>query len=447
MNSPNELRTPALLQTLQLIANPTKFLENCAAKYGDIFTLRVLGYNSPPVVFFSHPQAISDCFAIPERELDFQAATHVFKPLFGENSLVFQIGRSHSRQRQLLLPSMHGASLKNYGQIICGITELAVKDWQVGTKISIQQVMANVTLQIILQAVFGIHPGGSRHQQLTELLISLLEDITKPWYSSLFFFPVLQQNLGVWSPWGNYQSRRQKIDQLIYAEIDERRRSPNTSHNDVLYLLMSARDDNEQGMTDIELRDQLVSLLLLGYETTSAVLAWIFYLIHSHPQAKSRLMGELQTLTVPTNPEAIAQLPYLTAVCQEALRMYPIALICTPRRVKHKVEIFGTKFTSGTVLVPCIYLAHHREATYPEPDKFQPERFLNQKFSPHEYLPFGGGYRSCIGAAFALYEMKLIITTILLKFQLEIIDNFAVKPVRRGITIVPSGGVKMIVSK
>ncbi|MEH2171816.1 cytochrome P450 [Nostoc sp.] len=440
------LRTPALLQTLQLIAEPTKFLENNAAKYDDVFTVQVMGLKSPPIVFFSHPQAISDCFAIPAHKLDFKKATHVFKPLFGENSIVFQEARSHQQQRQLLLPAFHGDNLKYYGQAICQITEESTQHWTSGTDICIHKLMSNITLEIILQVVFGI-THGARYQQLKEQLSSLLEDVTKPWYSSLFFFPSLQKDLGAWSPWGLFLKRREQIDKLIYAEISERRWQNDTARTDILSLLMSAYDVNGQQMTDEELRDQLVSLLLLGYETTSGVLAWIFYLIHSHPKVKHRLMQELNTLDNLTNPETIAQLPYLTAVCQETLRIHPIALICTPRMVKDKVEIMGHEFTSETVLVPCIYLAHRRAETYPEPEQFRPERFLNQKFSPYEYLPFGGGYRGCIGAAFSMYELKLVTAIILSRFELSLTDKRPVHPVRRGITIVPSGGVKMVVTK
>ncbi|MFN6526477.1 cytochrome P450 [Nostoc sp. ChiSLP03a] len=442
----DNLSTPALLQTLQLIAEPTKFLENNAAKYGDIFTVQVMGLKSPPIVFFSHPQAISDCFAIPAQKLDFKKATHVFKPLFGENSIVFQEARSHQQQRQLLLPAFHGDNLKSYGQAICQITEELTQHWTSDTNICIHKLMSNITLEIILQVVFGI-THGVRYQQLKEQLSSLLEDVTKPWYSSLFFFPSLQKDLGAWSPWGIFLKRREQIDKLIYAEISERRWQNDPARTDILSLLMSAYDVNGQQMTDEELRDQLVSLLLLGYETTSGVLAWIFYLIHSHPKVKHRLMQELNTLGNVTNPETIAQLPYLTAVCQETLRIHPIALICTPRMVKDRVEIMGHKFTSETVLVPCIYLAHRRAETYPEPEQFQPERFLNQKFSPYEYLPFGGGYRGCIGAAFSMYELKLVTAIILSRFELSLADKRPVHPVRRGITIVPSGGVKMVVTK
>ncbi|HYW22200.1 MAG TPA: cytochrome P450 [Nodularia sp. (in: cyanobacteria)] len=445
MNLPNELSTPALLQTLQLIAQPTKFLENCAAKYGDIFTVRVLGLKSPPIVFFSHPQAINDCFSLPAKELDFQKATHVFKPLFGENSIVLQDERSHNRQRQLLMPPFHGHNLKLYGELIIKITEETTKNWISGTKVFMQQLMPDITLQIILQVIFGISPG-ERYQNLKTQLTSLLEDITKPWYSSLFFFPPLQKDLGVNSPWGNFLKRREQIDKLIYAEIYERRLQNDIERTDILTLLMSARDENGEQMTDAELRDQLVSLLLLGYETTAAVLTWAFYLIHSHPDIQHRLIQELNSLDTTANPEAIAKLPYLNALCQEILRIHPIALICTPRMLKNQVEIMGNKFSSGTVLVPCIYLAHRRHETYPEPHKFKPERFLQQKYSAYEYLPFGGGYRGCIGAAFSMYEMKLVLASLLTRFQLTLNNQQTVHPVRRGITIVPSGGVPMMVT-
>lgn len=440
-----EPKTPALLQTLQLIANPTKFIAKCASQYGDTFTLRVLGLNSPPVVFFSQPQAIKEIFALPLEQFDFKKATHVFKPLMGEQSLILQEGKSHQRQRQLMLPPFHGDRMKAYGQTICQITHKVVEQWTAGESIAINHFLPDITLQIILQVVFGINPG-ERYDKLKIMLSSLLEDITTPWYSSLFFFPPLQQDLGAWSPWGHYIRRLKQIDNLIYAEIAQRRLENDLSRTDILSMLMSARDENGQSMTDIELRDQLVSLLLLGYETTAGALAWAFYLIHSHAQVLDKLRHEIDSLGDHPQPEAIATLPYLTAVCQESLRIHPIALICTPRMVKESVQVTGYSFCAETIIVPCIYLAHRRTETYPQPEKFQPERFLNQKFSPFEYLPFGGGSRGCIGAAFSLYEMKLVLASVLSRFELALANQRPVYPVRRGITIVPSSsGVQMVV--
>jgi cytochrome P450 len=445
MRSNREPTTPALIQTLQLIANPIAFLETYGKRYGDPLTVRVLGINSPPVAFFSHPQAIKEIFAIPAEQLDYRKATHVFKPLMGERSLIQQEGKNHQRQRQLMLPSFHGDRMKTYGELICQITEGAIAKWQPGDLITIDRVMSDITLKIILQVVFGISPG-KQYECLKKMLSELLEDITTPWYSSLFFFPPLQKNWGAWSPWGQFLKRRQKIDRIIYAEIAQRRKENDPTRTDILSMLMAARDENGEQMSDEELRDQLVSLLLLGYETTAAALGWTFHLIHAHPNVCDRLQQEIERAIEVRSPETIAQLPYLTAVCQETLRLHPIALICTPRMAIEALEINSDRFEAGTILVPCIYLAHRRSQTYPQPEQFQPERFLAQKFSPFEYFPFGGGSRGCIGAAFSLYEMKLIVATILSRFQLTAIDTRRVSPVRRGITIVPSqAGRKMLV--
>jgi len=446
MKLPNGPRTPSLLQTLHLIAQPAKFLDDCAQRYGDPFTVRVLGFNSPPVVFFSSPQAIQEIFAAPAKQFDFKRATHVFRPLMGDHSVVLQEGRSHQRQRQLLMPPFHGDRLQTYGELICEITEQVISEWAPGSTRLMHNVMPEITLQIILRVVFGLDPGP-RYCKLKELLGTLLDDVTTPLYSSLFFFPALQRDLGPWSPWGYFRRRRQEIDNLIYAEIQERRRQPDAGRSDILSLLIAARDDTGQSMTDAELRDQLVSLLLLGYETTAAVLAWIFHLIHDSPQVLQKLRAELHALGKAPDPEGIAQLPYLTAVCQETLRIYPIGMICVPRMVKQPLAVAGYEFDAGTILVPCIYLAHRRPQVYPEPECFRPERFQAQKYSPYEYLPFGGGSRGCIGMAFSMYEMKLVLGTILLHFELSSANRHPVQPVRRGITLVPSGGVPMVVTR
>lgn len=445
MKLPDGPGTPSLLQTTQLIAQPTQFLDSCQKRYGDPFTLRVLGLNSPPVVFFSHPKAIQEIFSLPSSQLDFRKATHVFEPLMGPNSIILQEGVSHQRQRQLMMPPFHGDRMRTYGQLICAITEQAMERWTVGSSFSVQKVMPQITLRIILRVVFGIDPGW-RYQQLETLLSSLLEDITTPLYSSLFFFPPLQQDLGRWSPWGHFLRRRQQIDTLIYDEIAERRLQGNVSRTDILSLLISARDENGQQMSDVELRDQLVSLLLLGYETTAAALTWAFYWIHSSPSVLEKLLVELDTLGEDLEPEAKAKLPYLSAICAETLRVNPLALICTPRRTLEPLSLAGYHFDAGTILIPCIYLAHRRSEVFSESKQFKPERFCQQKFSPYEYLPFGGGSRGCIGMAFSMFEMKLVLSTILSRFQLALEDRRPVRPVRRGITIVPSGGVSVTIA-
>jgi cytochrome P450 len=362
----------------------------------------------------------------------------------GSNSIVLQEGHKHQRQRKLMMPPFHGDRMRSYGHLICEITKQAMARWTAGSSFSIHKLMPEITLQIILRVVFGIEPGP-RYQQLEKLLSSLLEDVTTPLYSSLFFFPPLQKDFGAWSPWGHFLRRRQQIDALIYAEIAERREHTDESRTDILSMLMLARDENGQQMSDVELRDQLVSLLLLGYETTAAALTWAFYWIHSSPSVLYTLQSELDTLGNDLEPEAIAQLAYLNAVCAETLRVNPIALICTPRMTKEALQLAGYHLDAGTILIPCIYLAHRRSEVFPEPKQFEPERFLKHKFSPYEYLPFGGGSRGCIGIAFSMFEMKLVLATIVSGFQLALVQEHPVRPVRRGITIVPSGGVPVSV--
>lgn len=444
MKLPDRSRTPFLLQTLQLIAQPTKFLDSCIERYGDPFIVRVLGLNSPPVVFFSDPQAIQEIFSLPSSKLDFRKATHVFEALMGKQSLILQEGKSHQRQRQLMMPPFKSDRMKSYGKLICEITEQVTEHWTTGTSVLMHQVMPEITLKIILQVVFGISPG-SRYQQLEKLLSSLLEDVTKPLYSSLFFFPPLQKDLGAWSPWGQFLRRRQEIDTLIYAEIAERRLEDNQTRSDILSLLIEAQDENGEQMSDEELRDQLVSLLLLGYETTAAALAWAFHWIYASSTVTQKLQQELDSLGESPEPTVVAKLPYLSAVCSETLRINPIALICTPRMTKEPLQLAGYEIDPGTILIPCIYLAHRREAVFVEPKLFKPERFMEQKFSSYEYLPFGGGDRGCIGLAFSMFEMKLVLATILSRFELASLSGHPVKPVRRGITIVPSGGVPVVV--
>lgn len=437
MNLPAGPQLPALLQTLSIIADPTGFLARCADRYGDPFTLRVLGAGSPPVVFFSQPDAVQAIFTTLASQFELGKITHVFRPLTGSQSLIMQDGSRHQQQRQLLMPAMHGDRLHRCGQVICDLAAAGTAHWADGAAIAPQAAMLDVSLEIILRVVFGVEPG-QRYQQLRALLHDLMEAINSPLYSVQFFLPPLQQDLGARSPWGSFVRQRQQIDDLLYAEIEDRRRTNNDHRSDVLSLLLAVRDEAGEPLSTAELRDQLMTLLLLGHETTASGLAWAFYWLCRQPQVLDRLQRELDGAGTHPDPMTLAQLPYLTAVCKEALRVYPIALIAQPRVVRQTVSLSGCEFAPGTVVVPCIYLAHRRAQSYPNPDQFQPDRFLGGKLSPYEYFPFGGGSRSCIGMALAMFEMKLVLATVLRRYVLagqQIGDR--VRPVRRGITFVP----------
>lgn len=442
MRLPDGPRLPALLQTLKIIAQPTQFLERCANQFGDCFTLRVLGFNSPPIVFFSNPEAIEAILTTDADKFKLGKITHVFQPLTGSQSLIMQQGKCHQRLRQLLMPPLHGKQLIAYGQTICNLTLKATQNWSPGDFVSIRDYTSEIALEVILQVVLGLKENR-RYFQLKHLIEPYLESVNQPLNSIQFFLPPLQQNLGRKSPWGKFIQQRQQIDDLIYAEIAERRTK--LLGEDVLSLLISAKDEAGKGLTNQELRDQLITLLLLGHDTTASALAWTFYWIHRYPKILDQLVEELNSLGENPDPMDIIKLPYLNAVCQETLRIHPIALISQPRVVKETVKIENYQFKPGTILVPCIHLAHHRDQVYPNSKQFNPNRFLQRKFSPYEYLPFGGGSRSCIGMALSEFEMKLILATILLNYQLAFNQTHIVKPIRRGITIVPSSNFRLTI--
>lgn len=439
---PGESQTSRFIQRLQWVFNPLQLMETSAKTHGDFFTLRLT--TEQPIVFISNPEAIQEIFTTPSEHFDAGRGNKLIKPLVGENSLLLLDGAPHQRQRRLLTPPFHGERMKAYGQIITDMTKQVISNWQIGEPFSVRDSMQEISLRVILQAVFGLSEG-ERLTRLQKLTASLLDLSGSPLRSAVTFFPALQVDLGAWSPWGIFLRRREEIYQLLYTEIQERRDNFDASRSDILSLMMSARDENGEAMTDVELRDELMTLLFAGHETTASALTWALYWIHHLPKVRETLLTELNSLGKNADFNEIFRLPYLTAVCQETLRFYPIAMITLPRMVKIPTKIMGHEFEPGVLLAPCIYLTHRRPDLYPEPDQFKPERFLERQYSQYEYIPFGGGNRTCIGMAFAMFEMKLVLATVMSHLDLTLVDNIAVKPIRRGVTLAPSGG-KWLVS-
>ncbi|MDM9586162.1 MULTISPECIES: cytochrome P450 [unclassified Nostoc] len=440
---PNGPQTHPWVQTYQWLTNPLEYLEDCAKRYGDIFTLQ-LGQNSPAQVFISNPQAIQQIFTTDPKQLDSGEPAGIRSPLLGRQSLLALEGKPHQRQRKLLTPPLHGERMLAYGELIRDITQQVINQWQVGETFAVLPSMQAISFQVILKAVFGLE-DGPRYEKLNELLITILNPKIPILRTILLLFPAMRRDLGAWSPWGKYLRLRQQIDQLIYAQIQERKAQPDPSRTDILSLMMAARDEAGEPMTDLELRDELMTLLVAGHETTATSLSWALYWIHHLPQVREKLLQELDKLGEQPDPNAIFRLPYLNAVCSETLRLYPVAISALNRVVKSPLQIGEYNFEPGTLLNPSIYLTHHREDLYPESKQFKPERFLERQFSPYEYLPFGGGNRRCIGMAFALFEMKLVLAKVLSHWKMELADSKPVQPVRKGLLFSPAGGVKMVV--
>lgn len=430
-----------LLQQIRFFARPLELLDTWAQQYGETFTVGAKGF--PTVVYVSNPRHIQEIFTINAELFDSGKGNGFIKPLSGEHSLLLLDGVSHQRQRRLLMPPFHGERVWTYSKLICDVTKQVMSQWQLGKPFYVRSSMQEISLRVILSAVFGLH-SGQRFEQLRQLLSLLLDSVGSPLSSSLIVFKTLQRDLGPWSPWSRFLRRKQQIDQLIYDEIRERREREDFSGPDILSSLMSSRDEVGEPMTDVELRDELITLVVAGNESTASALAWALYWIHYVPEVRDKLLKELNTLSNDASPVEFSRLPYLTAICQETLRIYPMAMFTFSRILKSPLKLIGYQFDAGTVLIPCIYLTHQREELYPEPKRFKPERFLERQFSPYEYLPFGGGNRRCIGAALVQLEMKTVLATILKHFHLALKDSRPAKPIRRGVTLAPPVGMQMV---
>ncbi len=439
---PNGPKTPALLQQLQWISRPLDYLETNGKKYGETFTAHL---DARHWVMLSNPQAIQALFALSPQQIEVGKYNKTLRPLVGAQSLFLIDGNHHQQQRQLLTPPFHGERMRAYGQLICEITKQVSDQWQMGQPFSVRPFMQDISLQVILNAVFGL-AQGDRYEELRHLIIEMMDAITSPLGSTLLLMPSLQQDWGAWSPWGKFLRRQQQIDDLLYAEIRDRREDLDPNRTDILTLLISARDTNGEGMSDQELHDELLTLLLAGYETTASAISWALYWIHRLPTVREKLLAELNQVSDVSDLSAIARLPYFNAVCQETLRYYPVALLTLARSLKVPLKIADQEFAPGTILVGCIYLLHQREDLYPDPQQFKPERFLERQFSPYEYIPFGGGNRRCIGMALAQFEMKLVLATLLSRYQLAMVTPGEVKPVRRGVTLAPPPEMQMVVT-
>ncbi|WP_017297715.1 cytochrome P450 [Nodosilinea nodulosa] len=436
--------TPFWRRAPKLILRPLDYFEENYRRYGPVFRV---GEGSPPSIYVADPAVIQGIFQADAARFHVppQNVGSGLTFLLGDQSLLLLDGDRHRRHRRLLMPPFHGDRMRAYGDVICTLTQQVMADWHPGRAFNLRAAMQDITLRVILKAVFGLG-DGDRYDRLRQLLSSLLEGLGTPASAFFIFFPGLQKDLGSLSPWGRFVRIKGEIDALIYAEIEDRRRCPQPDSTDILSLMMATRDDQGQPLSDGELHDELMTLLVAGHETTASALTWALYWIHWLPEVGDRLGQELDSLGPAPDPLAYASLPYLTALCQETLRIYPVAPTTGIRIVSEPMAVAGYEFPAGAVLFLNIYLVHHREDLYPDPDTFRPERFLERQYSPYEFLPFGGGHRSCIGMAFALMEMKLVLATVLRHWQLELParDRRSLKPVRRGLTLAPPGQLRLV---
>ncbi len=434
--------TPQFIQTLNWILDPVGCMKTNFREYGDIFRLTLSLDDSlrtgeiPALV--SDPKALQYILT-HDTGKEFSSPGEVntiLEQIIGRQNLILTSGDEHRRRRQLMMPPFHGERLKLYGEIIQRITQTVLSEWTRQETHNIRTAMQKITMGVIMQAVFGLYEGD-RYTQVQRLLKRRLDLTSTPLSSVILFFPWLRQEFGPLSIGYLIRKLSEATDKLLFEEIRERRAMDSGDRIDVLSLLLAAKDEDGNGLSDQDLRDELMTLLLAGHETTATALTWAMYWIHRQPEVRQRLLQELDAVSDPSDPSQFLQLPYLTAVCNETLRINPVAMLTFPRRVESPVELCGYHLNPGEFVLGCIYLIHQREDLYPQPQQFRPERFLERQFSPYEFMPFGAGVRRCVGAALAQYEMKVVLGTLLRQFEFQLMNQEPVRPARRGVTLGP----------
>ena len=436
-----------IFQFIKYIAYPMSMLETYKRAYGKTFTLRFSG--QPDTVVICDPIDLKQVFSATHEQLNAgEINATLLQPILGDQSLLTLDGKKHLQHRKLLLPSFHGQRMKDYGELMSKIAKQKISNWKQGSELKLVDEVREITFNIILNAIFGIDEESSRFKTLTKSLHDLLQTGSGLFAVITLLTPFLHRNLGFLTPWAKLMRTREIVDICLFEEIAERKKMDLNSRTDILSLLLQARDDIGNPMTDQEIRDEMLTLLLAGHETSTMGVAWSFYGILSNPHVLKKLKEELNQFVYNDNElvSNLDKLVYLDAVIKEALRITPVFPYLV-RITNEPYQLREHTLPKGTIISPCTYLAHHDPENWIEPHRFMPERFLSSTEKPYTHLPFGNGIRRCIGAAFAQYEMKIIIAQILIHLELKLKDNYTTKLERKGPVFGPSNGLPVIAKK
>jgi cytochrome P450 len=436
---------PAFVQTLLFVLRPVEFLDWCHRLYGDCFTVDTLIFGRE--IEIASPALIKQVFTADPDVARAGEANQIMEPLLGQRSVLLLDGPEHLRQRRLMMPPFHGEHVLAYARTMHEITARAVASFPTGEPFALHAPMQRITLDIILRTVFGTDEGA--HQDdLRDALTRVLDRQADP-INAIAQIPKLRRSFFGLTPWDGFLRDVEHANALIYRQIARRRADAERGgkrRDDVLAMLLEARDEQGQPMTDVELRDELVTLLAAGHETTATMLCWAFELLLGDARVRSTLLRELEEAGAgAAEPDlaAIARLPYLDATIKEILRLRPV-IPGVGRRLKAPMKLGDYDIPAGELLVPVIWLAQHSAQVYSNPESFEPERFLEAKPDPYAWLPFGGGARRCLGVAFALYEMKVVLATVLSRVRLRKRDPAPARVKLRGFTFVPEGGAEVV---
>jgi cytochrome P450 len=418
---------PRAVQLIGWWSRPRAILERYRDRYGKRFTIRLPA--TPPFVMLSDPDDVKQVFTASPDVLHPGEGARILEPVVGRNSVILLDEGDHLSQRKLMLPAFHGEKMERLSGLIEEVAAREVESWPRGEPVVLHPRFQALTLEVILRAVFGLDPGP-RLDALREQLTRMATLASSP--GSML--PILQRDLGGRTPWAEFLRLRETSDRLIFELIDERR-DDRAERHDVLTMLLDARHEDGSPMSPQELRDELMTLLVAGHETTATELAWCLERLARSPEVVQRLTEEIDS----GDGDA-----YLTATVQETLRRRPVLPNAAPRFVKQPVTIGGWDYPEGVCLVASAYLIHHDPEIYEEPYAFRPERFLENGPGTYTWIPFGGGRRRCLGASFATVEMKIVLRAILERHALRPAGDRLELVRRRAITLSPRDGAPTV---
>ncbi len=420
---------PRPIQTAIWSRQARRLLYACQDRYGDTFRLRI-AYEGTWVML-ADPAAVKQVFTGDPKVFHAGEGNQILAPVLGRNSLLILDEKPHMSQRKLLLPPFHGARMQGYERTMREIAEREIEGWPAGTPYKLRPRMQAMTLEIILQTVFGVREG-ERMGELRAALREFLDLTTNP----QILLPLLLLGPNRIRRFGPFRRRVDRVDELIYSEIAERRRAGDVEQrDDVLSMMIGAHHEDGSPMRDEEMRDELLTLLVAGHETTATSLSWAVERLVRHPAKLERLRAEVGE----------GRDEYLTATIQETLRLRPVISIVL-RKLTEPVEIGGYELPAGVSVAPSVYLVHRNPEIYPEPDRFLPERFLERPPGTYTWIPFGGGVRRCLGASFAQFEMAVVLEELVKRHQIRPAKPASERVFRRAITETPRHDAEVILS-
>lgn len=416
-----------LSHSLRFVYNPQKAMQYYQKKMSDPFFIQA--NLSHGFWVFGTPRAAQKIFTTKTDSYGKIFPDYTMSPLLGSNSLLLLSGDKHLQERKCLAPAFHGERMRLYAKTMRLATSSAFQDLKVGKRYNLYDLMKGITLNIIMETIFGVSDLKA---------VSLVRETTlffiHSYTPTLMLFPLLRNRF--WIPWRRFLKARTKLDTLLLKEIRHYKSCPDKNRTDILAKLIEYAFTNNSEIEDDNLLDELRTFLLAGHETSATALTWALYYSLTEPSIKNRLSEELKTIKSAESLEEILKLPFLSAVCQEALRIHPVVPLIM-RTLNQNFEIESKQIKAGESIALSITLLHSHPETWENPEDFNPDRFLSKTYSPYEYAPFGGGVRRCLGASFALFEMKIILATILLHTRLGIIPDKNITPRLYGLTMGP----------